>query len=160
MKTIYRCDICDRDYSTPEEAISCEEQEPLRMGSGSFLRDTDTAEVGDLVSCGGHYSWWDGEDDWKSDMKPGHRFWDFVHLGKGREYAYHPLWVVVDIFVDTGHVERLVLATPSDASGTPWVATTSERHNYIENHGKASAAQLKAVEGLYNPAEKKRIPII
>lgn len=157
MKTVHICETCNTQYTHRPDAVACEAQVPRGIADGG-LQDTDTAEVGDLVSCGGHYSWWDGSSRWRFKMGATHKFYKFAHRGSEHSFLFHPLWVVVDKVADKDHRMSYILASASNCAGEPQVANTGCDHRHLVNHGVASAERLRAVMNLY--AKGARVSIV
>jgi hypothetical protein len=58
MIQLYLCEICKTPYNNPTDAQTCESNKPIPLFS-----------PGDIVTCGPCYGWYDGEEDWISNLK-------------------------------------------------------------------------------------------
>lgn len=76
MRTIerYVCEICAKDYATPEEAAKCERRGRMRQ----------RFKVGAIVTAGAGFGWFDGDKRWVSN--PG-----ALKRGKKRSYEHKRL---------------------------------------------------------------------
>lgn len=149
----YGCGICSAIYDTLGEAEKCEATGIIDIVDGPV-------EVGDIVTCGGPYGWWDGDRSWTVEETDKEKLDDWTKggtrtLGDGSSRPMemlHPKWIVIGKTPDGhdkgswGHLMRYELYTPSSCQGQPRVANTSQWHCRMKVVGKATPAQLEAAQ--------------
>lgn len=149
MKTIYQCEICNRQYSTPEAATVCEELPMRDMKQGSFLDGAKVHEpwVGDIVECSyPATSWWRGDEAWRVHRERGGRFLD----------GFYALWIVVaKIPADNRHEWRYILWSPSNIVDKECMCWTGPGHTQMYAHGKATEEQLALAQAAYDKVPRK-----
>jgi len=104
MKTIYVCEICDREYDTEEEAMQCESQglESPILPVGSFVL-THPIQYG-------RFGWFNGNKDWIIQAPRG------LHSKKDWDSTYYNfIYVITAVTYNKerrkGHIPRYHLAT-------------------------------------------------
>lgn len=116
----YRCNGCQHAYETRAEAERCAARGLERL----------TLAVGDVVTCGAGFGWFDGDVAWVSNPAAAKKAAHGNCFGDCCTYAFYYVVTAIVRDPDDGHRERYYVETRAMSAGTRYRGG----YTYVRGH--------------------------
>ncbi len=136
MKTLYMCEICNKQFDTPAKAQQCEniglEQVPFEAGDYVTTHGEDY----------GRFGWYDGDPDWVLKKPHG------LHSQKPYDGTYLSFIYIVTAVTNRGHRAIIHLRTKAmkDQYVSGWTSMTGHHTPHLFKTATEGAPTLGGTE--------------